>query len=68
MIIVILITILVICFSIASFIANCGYDNEEKMGVAKLGKKMGDKISYKIVTLCLFIFSSYNKNKWSCKW
>lgn len=30
MIIVILITILVICFFIASFIANCGYDDKKK--------------------------------------
>lgn len=39
MIIVILITILVLCFSIASFIANCGYDDKEKTNEKK--KKKG---------------------------
>lgn len=41
MIIVVLITILILCFSIASFIANCGYDNEEKNGCSKTRKKDG---------------------------
>lgn len=39
MIIVILITILVLCFSIASFIANCGYDDKEKKRMKKKEKK-----------------------------
>ena len=39
MIIVVLITILALCFSIASFIANCGYDDKEKTNEKKGLKK-----------------------------
>lgn len=56
MIIVVLITIQVLCFSIASFIINCGYNDKEKMGVTKLGKKMEDKISYKNSNTLSFYF------------
>ena len=41
MIIVVLITILVVCFSIASFIANCGYNDKEKNGCNKTRGKDG---------------------------
>lgn len=41
MIIVVLITILILCFSIASFIANCGYNDKEKNGYGKTRKKDG---------------------------
>lgn len=41
MIIVVLITILILCFSIASFIANCGYNDKEKNGCSKTRKKDG---------------------------
>ena len=45
MIIVVLITILVVCFS-----------TRKKMGVTKLGKKMEDKISYKNSNTLSFYF------------
>ena len=44
MIIVILITILVLCFSIASFIANCGYDDKKKKRMEKRKKRVWKNI------------------------